>query len=91
MAVTESASVLAAGSRGNGHRQRFVPSASALIVSLSSVALGRTAFGVVLVVGYDQRMAVTLTVAGLLPVGIRDRHAQRQIAGTGRTGWLAKR
>ncbi len=45
----------------------------------------------VLVVGYDQRMAVTLTVAGLLPVGIRDRHAQRQIAGTGRTVWLANR
>ena len=69
----------------------LVPSPSALIVLLSSIALGRTAFGVLLVVGYGLGMAATLTIAGLLLVGIRDRHARRRNAGSGRTTWLADR
>lgn len=50
----------------------LVPSPSALVVLLGAVALGRTAFGVLLVVGYGLGMAVTLTLAGLLLVRLRD-------------------
>lgn len=46
----------------------LVPSPSALVVLLGAVALGRTAFGVALVVGYGLGMAATLTAAGLLLV-----------------------
>ena len=44
----------------------LVPSPSALVVLLGAVALGRTWFGVVLVVAYGAGMAVTLTGTGLL-------------------------
>jgi len=44
----------------------LVPSPSALVVLLGAAALGRAAFGAVLVLGYGLGMAVTLTVAGLL-------------------------
>ena len=44
----------------------LVPSPSALVVLLSAVALGRTAFGVVLVLGYGIGMALTLMSAGLM-------------------------
>jgi nickel/cobalt transporter (NicO) family protein len=50
-----------------------VPSPSALIVLLGAIALGRTWFGVGLVIGYGLGMAVTLIVAGLLLVRLRDR------------------
>ena len=55
----------------------LVPSPSALIVLVASIALGRTVFGVVLVVAYGLGMAVTLTVAGLLLVRLRGRLDQR--------------
>ncbi len=58
---------------GMGVAGGLVPSPSALIVLLSAVALGRTAFGVILVIGYGIGMAATLMVAGLLLVGVRDR------------------
>jgi len=58
----------------------LVPSPSALIVLLSAIALGRTAFGIILVIGYGIGMAGTLTAAGLLLVRLRDRH-QRRMAG----------
>jgi ABC-type nickel/cobalt efflux system permease component RcnA len=45
-----------------------VPSPSALVVLLGAVALGRTAFGVALVLGYGVGMAAALTAAGLLLV-----------------------
>ncbi|ARI56806.1 nickel transporter [Streptomyces sp. S8] len=51
----------------------LVPSPSALVVLLGAVALGRTAFGVLLVVGYGLGMAATLTLAGLLLVRLRER------------------
>jgi ABC-type nickel/cobalt efflux system permease component RcnA len=42
----------------------LVPSPSALVVLLGAVALGRTWFGVLLVVGYGAGMACTLTGVG---------------------------
>ncbi|MEU8967245.1 hypothetical protein AB0C89_36915 [Streptomyces sp. NPDC048491] len=43
------------------------------VVLLGAIALGRTAFGVLLVVAYGLGMAATLSVAGLLLVRLRDR------------------
>ena len=58
---------------GMGIAGGLVPSPSALVVLLSAIALGRTAFGVLLVIGYGLGMAATLTAAGLLLVRLRDR------------------
>ena len=69
----------------------LVPSPSALVVLLSAIALGRTVFGVVLVVAYGFGMASTLTLAGILLVRIRDRYQRRGDAGTGRARSLARR
>ena len=46
----------------------LVPSPSALVVLLGAIALGRTVFGVALVLGYGIGMAATLTAAGLILV-----------------------
>lgn len=62
---------------GMGIAGGLVPSPSALVVLLGAVALGRTAFGVLLVVGYGLGMAATLTLAGLLLVRLRDRFEVR--------------
>ncbi|WSJ84750.1 nickel transporter [Streptomyces sp. NBC_01304] len=62
-----------AGTIGLGIAGGLVPSPSALVVLLGAVALGRTAFGVLLVIGYGLGMAATLTAAGLLLVRLRDR------------------
>jgi ABC-type nickel/cobalt efflux system permease component RcnA len=51
----------------------MVPSPSALVVLLGAIALGRTWFGVALVVAYGAGMAATLVIAGLLLVRARDR------------------
>jgi ABC-type nickel/cobalt efflux system permease component RcnA len=51
----------------------LVPSPSALIVLLGAMALGRTMFGVLLVIAYGVGMAATLTAAGLLLIRLRDR------------------
>jgi nickel/cobalt transporter (NicO) family protein len=68
-----------------GHRWRWivgmgvagglVPSPSALVVFLGAVGLGRTAFGVGLVVAYGLGMAAALTAAGLLLVSAPRRFA----------------
>jgi ABC-type nickel/cobalt efflux system permease component RcnA len=58
---------------GLGVAGGLVPSPSALVVLLGAVALGRTWFGVLLVLGYGLGMAATLTAAGLLLVRLRDR------------------
>lgn len=55
----------------------LVPSPSALVVLLGAIALGRTWFGVVLVLAYGLGMAATLTAAGLLLVSLRDRLGPR--------------
>ncbi|MFI9588190.1 nickel transporter [Streptomyces sp. NPDC052236] len=51
---------------GVGLAGGLVPSPSALVVLLGAIALSRTAFGVLLVLGYGLGMALTLTTAGLL-------------------------
>jgi len=58
---------------GMGVAGGLVPSPSALVVLLGAVALGRTAFGVVLVLVYGAGMAATLTAAGLLLVSAAGR------------------
>jgi ABC-type nickel/cobalt efflux system permease component RcnA len=72
---------------GHGHRRAglvgmgvaggLVPSPSALVVLLGAIALGRTWFGVLLVLAYGLGMAATLTAAGLLLVSLRDRFGHR--------------
>ncbi|GAB3950503.1 hypothetical protein GCM10027614_51040 [Micromonospora vulcania] len=62
----------------------LVPSPSALIVLLGAVALGRTWFGVLLVIAYGLGMAATLTAAGLLLVHLHGRLAHRVGALSGR-------
>ena len=62
-----------AGLVGMGVAGGLVPSPSALVVLLGAIALGRTAFGVVLVLSYGIGMAATLTAAGLLAVRLTDR------------------
>ncbi|MQY15201.1 hypothetical protein SRB5_53800 [Streptomyces sp. RB5] len=61
---------------GVGLAGSLVPSPSALVVLLGAVALSRTAFGVLLVIGYGLGMAATLTGAGLLLSGGGSRLAQ---------------
>jgi len=58
---------------GLGVAGGLVPSPSALLVLLAASALGRTVFGVVLVLGYGLGMALALCVAGLLLVRLRGR------------------
>ncbi|HSR84938.1 MAG TPA: High-affinity nickel-transporter [Streptosporangiaceae bacterium] len=62
---------------GMGVAGGLVPSPSALILLLGAVGLGRTAFGLLLVVAYGVGMAATLTAAGLVLVRVRDRWAAR--------------
>jgi len=62
---------------GMGIAGGLVPSPSALIVLLGAIGLGRTAFGVLLVLAYGAGMAAMLTAAGLLLVRMRDRWASR--------------
>ncbi|MFF8965908.1 nickel/cobalt transporter [Streptomyces globisporus] len=69
----------------------LVPSPSALVVLLGAVALGRTAFGVLLVIGYGLGMAATLTLAGLLLVRLRERIERRARARTLRNNPLLRR
>jgi ABC-type nickel/cobalt efflux system permease component RcnA len=58
---------------GLGVAGGLVPSPSALLVLLAATALGRTWFGITLVLGYGVGMAVALSVAGLLLVRLRGR------------------
>lgn len=71
------------GLLGMGIAGGLVPSPSALVVLLGAIALGRTWFGILLVVAYGAGMAAVLTAAGLLLVKVRDRLAP---AITGRFG-----
>jgi ABC-type nickel/cobalt efflux system permease component RcnA len=58
---------------GIGIAGGLVPSPSALVVLLAAIGLGRTGFGVLLVIAYGLGMAATLTAAGLLLVAVRRR------------------
>ena len=66
-----------AGLLGMGVAGGLVPSPSALVVLLGAIALGRTAFGVLLVLSYGIGMAGTLTAAGLLAVRLTERWGSR--------------
>jgi nickel/cobalt transporter (NicO) family protein len=68
---------------GMGFAGGLVPSPSALVVLLGAIALGRTWFGVVLVIGYGVGMAATLVAAGLLLLRASAR-LHRWAAGGGR-------
>jgi nickel/cobalt transporter (NicO) family protein len=61
------------GLAGIGLAGGLVPSPSALIVLLAAIGLGRTGYGVLLVVAYGIGMAATLTGAGLLLLAIQRR------------------
>ncbi|MGW1235055.1 nickel/cobalt transporter [Streptomyces californicus] len=76
---------------GMGIAGGLVPSPSALVVLLGAVALGRTAFGVLLVIGYGLGMAATLTLAGLLLVRLRERIESHDRARTLRHNPLLRR
>ena len=65
------------GLAGIGLAGGLVPSPSALVVLLGAIGLGRTAFGVLLVVAYGFGMAATLTGAGLLLLAVQRRLAGR--------------
>lgn len=64
---------------GLGVAGGLVPSPSALVVLLGTIALGRTAFGVLLVVAYGLGLALTLTLAGVLLVPLRNRAERLRI------------
>jgi len=66
-----------AGLVGMGVAGGLVPSPSALVVLLGAIALGRTWFGVALVLSYGVGMAATLTAAGILLVRLSNRWAGR--------------
>jgi len=58
---------------GLGVAGGLVPSPSALLVLLAAIALGRTAFGITLVLFYGLGMAGALTAAGLILVKLRNQ------------------
>ncbi|TQS46940.1 High-affinity nickel-transporter [Cryptosporangium phraense] len=58
---------------GVGIAGGLVPSPSALVILLGAIGLGRTAFGILLVLGYGLGMAGALTAAGLALIVIQDR------------------
>ena len=76
---------------GMGVAGGLVPSPSALVVLLAAVALGRTAFGVLLVLAYGLGMAGTLTIAGLVLVRVRDRLARRTGVRWRPVAWVTSR
>ncbi|MET9558380.1 nickel transporter [Streptomyces sp. NPDC006645] len=87
---THPAAATRGGLIGMGIAGGLVPSPSALVVLLGAVALGRTAFGVLLVLGYGLGMAGTLTLAGLLLVRLRDR-VERSTRAAAATRWKGLR
>ncbi|MGI8520222.1 MAG: nickel/cobalt transporter [Actinomycetota bacterium] len=64
----------------------LLPSPSALVVLLGAVALGRTAFGLVLVAAFSIGLAGALTAVGLLVLKARDAARSRLSARAG--AWL---
>jgi ABC-type nickel/cobalt efflux system permease component RcnA len=64
------------GLAGIGLAGGLVPSPSALVVLLAAIGLGRTGYGIVLVVAYGIGMATTLTGAGLLLLAVQRRLAR---------------
>lgn len=69
---------------GMGVAAGMVPSPTALLVLILAISLGRTWFGVGLVLAYGIGMAGVLTAVGLLLVMVRDRLAMSRFADPGR-------
>jgi ABC-type nickel/cobalt efflux system permease component RcnA len=65
---------------GMGIAGGLVPSPTALFVLLGAIGLGRSWFGIALVLCYGLGMAATLTLAGLLMVTLRDRMARSVVS-----------
>ena len=55
----------------------LLPSPTALVVLLASVALHRVAFGLALIVGFSVGLAAALTAVGILAIRARDLFAHR--------------
>jgi ABC-type nickel/cobalt efflux system permease component RcnA len=72
---------------GMGVAGGLVPSPSALVVLLGAIGLGRTWFGVLLVLAYGAGMAAVLTAAGLLLIRVRDRWPARLHLSPKLTAW----
>jgi ABC-type nickel/cobalt efflux system permease component RcnA len=70
---------------GMGVAGGLVPSPSALIVLMASIGLGRTVFGVFLVLAYGLGMAGTLTAVGLSLVRLRGRLDRLAASSSGRS------
>lgn len=75
------------GLAGIGIAGGLVPSPSALVVLLAAVGLGRTAFGVLLVLAYGAGMSATLAGAGLLLLAVQRRLARATSRTAGAT-WV---
>ena len=76
---------------GIGIAGGLVPSPSALVVLLAAIGLGRTAFGILLVVAYGVGMAGTLAGAGLLLVAVQRRLALASIRSRSGLNGFARR
>ncbi|MER7127502.1 nickel/cobalt transporter [Streptosporangium saharense] len=68
---------------GLGVAGGLVPSPSALVVLLGAIGLGRTWFGIALILAYGVGMAGTLTLTGLLLVRIAGRLGRLAAGGDG--------
>ncbi len=60
----------------------LIPSTSALLILLGSIAAGRPAFGIVLVVAFGLGMAAVMAGIGLVVVVARDRTERLAVGGT---------
>jgi nickel/cobalt transporter (NicO) family protein len=65
---------------GMGIAGGLVPSPTALFVLLGAIGLGRSWFGIALVLCYGLGMAATLTLAGLFLVTLQDRMAHSAVS-----------
>jgi ABC-type nickel/cobalt efflux system permease component RcnA len=79
------------GLAGIGLAGGLVPSPSALIVLLAAIGLGRTGYGILLVVAYGTGMAATLTGAGLLLLAVQRRLARTARRSSGRLRRMSAR
>lgn len=74
---------------GLGVAGGLVPSPSALVVLLGAIGLGRTWFGIALILAYGVGMAGTLTLTGLLLVRIAGRLGRLAAGGNGTAARLS--
>ena len=79
------------GLTGIGLAGGLVPSPSALIVLLAAIGLGRTGYGILLVIAYGIGMAATLTGAGLLLLAVQRRLARTARGSSSRWARLGAR